>query len=48
MTHCIVALNSAGRFEKKNGIDWELVCTDNKTEKDNGLYDTKNRDFLFS
>ena len=35
MAHCIVSLRSAGRFEKENGIDWDLVCTDDKTSKKN-------------
>ena len=28
MSHCIVSLTKAGKFEKLNGIDWDPVCTD--------------------
>ena len=29
MSHCIVSLKIAGRFENRDGIDWEPVCSKN-------------------
>ena len=43
MAHCMVALESAGRFEKENGIDWELVCMDRNASQEIGLNLAKNK-----
>ena len=35
MSHCIVSLKIAGRFETEYGIDWEPICVSNETMHDN-------------
>ena len=50
MAHCIVSLKSSGRFEQENGIEWDLVCVDNKTLSENGssIAKTQKRKFRSS
>ena len=43
MSHCIVSLKIAGRFENRDGIDWEPVCSKNLSlNNDNSSSELRN------